>query len=104
MGNYDIIHIMNGKEYIKRTQELLKVAHGEDDPIAFCNRAHIDSVRNLEVYLKHAGLIDGHYWTYGELASAYNFSRPRAVQICQRTEKHIKEYYQYSDNVECIRS
>lgn len=73
--------------------ELIRIAHGKKDPIEFCKKVGIDSVRNLEVYLKRFGLIDGHIWTYGELAEAYGFSRPRAVQVCQRTEKHIKAWY-----------
>jgi len=74
-------------------QELVQIAHGKKDAKAFCRKAGIDSVRNLEIYLKKSGVWDGHEWTYGELAKAFGFSRPRAVQICQATEKHLKVFY-----------
>ena len=73
--------------------EMIQIAHGEKDGEAFCKKVEIDSARNLEIYLKKLGVWDGHEWTYGELSKEYGFSRPRAVQICQRTEKHLKRYY-----------
>ena len=79
----------------KRDQmlELQRVAHGQKPMWQFSLKVGIDSPRNLEVYLKHLGVVDGHVWTYGELSREYGFSRPRAVQICQRTEKWLKAYY-----------
>ena len=73
--------------------EMIQIAHGEKDGEAFCKKVGIDSARNLEIYLKKLGVWDGHEWTYGELSKEYGFGRPRAVQICQRTEKHLKHYY-----------
>ena len=77
----------------KNINELIGIAHGNGDAIAFCEKAGIDSVRNLDIYFKKLGLQDGHQWTYGELAEAYGFSRPRAVQICQRTERWIQRFF-----------
>lgn len=74
--------------------ELIRIAHGKKDAVAFCKKVGIDSARNLEIYLKKLGIWDGHEWTYGELSKEFGFSRPRAVQICQRTERHLKRYYE----------
>lgn len=74
--------------------ELLRIAHGQKESWAFCLKAKIDSVRNLEIYLRRHGVYDGHMWTYGEIAAEYGISRPRAVQVCQRTELLLQAYYQ----------
>ena len=73
--------------------ELVRIAHGRKSAWAFCLKVGIDSVRNLEIYLRHMGVHDGRIWSYGGLAAEYGFSRPRAVQICQRTEKLLRAYY-----------
>jgi len=73
--------------------ELLKIAHGEKDGWAFSFKAGIDSQRNLDVYIRKLGLFDGREWSYGDLANEYDISRPRAVQICQRTARLLKEYF-----------
>ena len=36
----------------EREQELLRVAHGDEDLVVFCRRVGIASVRNLEIYLR----------------------------------------------------
>ena len=73
--------------------ELIGIAHGNGDAVSFCTKAGVDSVRNLDVYFKKLGLQDGHQWSYGELADAYGFSRPRALQICRRTERCIRDLF-----------
>lgn len=73
--------------------EMVGIAHGDGDASAFCEKAGIDSVRNLDIYFKKLGLQDGRQWTYGEIANAYGFSRPRAVQICQSTERHLRRLF-----------
>lgn len=82
MGNYSIA----------KKLELVYIAHGKADPVAFCKKIGIEQCRNLEIYLKRMGLADGHIWTYGELANEYGVSRPRVVQICQRTETLIRRF------------
>ena len=73
--------------------ELMRIAHGSKDPWQFCLKVGIDSVRNLEIFLKKSGIWDGHEWSHGELAEEYGISRPRSVQICARTRALLKEYY-----------
>lgn len=76
-----------------REQELLRVAHGEEDLKVFCQKVGIESVRNLEIYLRKSGIFDGREWSHGDIAAAYGISRPRSVQICIRTECLVKTYF-----------
>jgi len=78
-----------------REQELLRVAHGGEDPWAFCLRVGIDSVRNLGLYLRKSGVYDGRAWSHRDIAEHYRISRPRSVQICARTEAMLKAYYEH---------
>lgn len=78
---------------------LLKLAHGEADAEEFCRASSINSSRNLEIYLRKAGVWDGHYWTYGELANEFDISRPRVVQVCRRTEVLVKKYFEKEKSV-----
>ena len=77
----------------EREQELLRVAHGEEDLKVFCQKVGIESVRNLEIYLRKSGMFDGREWSHGDIAAAYGISRPRSVQICMRTECLVKTYF-----------
>ena len=78
----------------EREQELLRVAHGDEDLMEFCRKVGIASVRNFEIYLRKSGIFDGQEWSHGDIATAYGISRPRSVQICSRTECLIKVYFQ----------
>lgn len=78
----------------EREQELLRVAHGDEDLMEFCRKVGIASVRNFEIYLRKSGIFDGREWSHGDIATAYGISRPRSVQICSRTECLIKVYFQ----------
>jgi len=91
MPECDTIRVMALRK--SKMEELMRIAHGRKEAWAFCIKVGIDSVRNLEVYLKKMGVWDGHVWTYGELAKDYGFSRPRAAQVCQRTERLLQAYY-----------
>ena len=77
----------------EREQELLRVAHGDEDLVVFCRRVGIASVRNLEIYLRKSGIFDGREWSHGDIATAYGISRPRSVQICTRAENLVKDYF-----------
>ena len=85
-----IMHEMRMKN---QKAELMRIAHGSKDPWQFCFKVGIDSVRNLEIFLKKTGTWDGHEWSHGELADEYGISRPRSVQICARTRALLQTYY-----------
>lgn len=76
----------------KGIEELLKIAHGDGDMQALCAKAKINSVRNLEIYLRKIGMLDGATWSHEQIANEYDISRPRSCQICSRTAKLLKEY------------
>ncbi len=78
---------------IGELRELVRFAHGTGEGWAFCMKAGIDCVRNAEIYIRKLGLYDGRQWSYGDLANEYDISRPRAVQICQRTAELLKRYF-----------
>ena len=77
-----------------REQELLRVAHGDEDLMEFSRKVGIASVRNFEIYLRKSGIFDGREWSHGDIATAYGISRPRSVQICTRAENLVKAYFQ----------
>ncbi len=76
-----------------KEQELIRVAHGRKEAWAFCLKVGIDSVRNLEIYLKKTGVYDGREWSHQAIADEYGISRPRSVQICSRTKLLLRKYY-----------
>jgi len=90
MPQRDIIAAMALRQ--NKMAELVRITHGRKEAWAFCLKIGIDSTRNLEIYLRRHGVVDGHVWTYGELANEYGVSRPRIVQICQRTERLLQEW------------
>lgn len=89
MGQNGIITDM---EIRRKRDEIVQVAHGESDPVAFCRKAGIGSVRNLEIYLRKSGIYDGSAWSHADIAAEYGISRPRSVQICARTENLLRAY------------
>ena len=78
---------------LEKLRILLKLAHCGGDISGFCKEVGINSERNLQIYFRRFGVIDGHLWSYGELANEYDISRPRVVQICQRTNLLLKRYF-----------
>lgn len=71
---------------------LLDVIHGNMDPGRLLRKMGV-SRRNWRILLRRMGLDDGTVWTLGELAQAEKVSRPRIVQIVQRTLELFRRHY-----------